>query len=279
MQRRRDCSRQFNKGPLGCPDWEDSSPMRQLENAQPGESFEGLAHSVNNTYLLLLDHAQLYFLDTHESWLPSFTAEDGLVLNSYVPSMLRVPLEGPRVRFCFSIPEKGRFALLLLNGDGLDLKLQGTVSFWGPQQQHLSLEQQLLPQAAAALMALNLLAAVVLCVCQLSLWRGRNGFVSFLFIFYFFLAALAFGLDWKQAAIVQTTGKRPAALWVASRLMRKLQDVLQLLVFIFVSLGFRIVRQRLSRLEIQFVAGLGVISLYLGVFEVLLGGFQVNPKP
>lgn len=29
-----------------------------------------------------------YFLETHESWLPSFTAEDGLVLNSYMPSML-----------------------------------------------------------------------------------------------------------------------------------------------------------------------------------------------
>ena len=40
--------------------------------------------------------------------------------------------------------------------------------------------------------------------------------------------------------------------------------------------GFRVVRYRLSRLEVQFIAGLAVISLYLGVFEVLLGGFQAS---
>lgn len=39
------------------------------------------------------------------------------------------------------------------------------------------------------------------------------------------------------------------------------------------------VRHRLSRLEIQFIAGLAVISLYLGVFEVLLGGFQARRLP
>ncbi|KAL8455315.1 hypothetical protein Emag_000899 [Eimeria magna] len=95
MARRRDCGRQVHRRTVGCPEWEapPASPVRQLSKAHEDELLEdGLVHSVNNTSLLLLDHAQLYFLETHESWLPSFTAEDGLVLNSYMPAMLGVRL-------------------------------------------------------------------------------------------------------------------------------------------------------------------------------------------
>ncbi|KAL8448152.1 hypothetical protein Emed_003965 [Eimeria media] len=215
MARRRDCGRQLHRRTVGCPEWEASPApsVRHLSKADEDELIgEGLVHSVNNTSLLLLDHAQLYFLETHESWLPSFTAEDGLVLNSYMPSMLRLPFTGPRLQTTISLPYKDRYALVLLNADGLNLKLQGSVSFRGPTQQHLSLEQKYLPEAVAFLMLLNFIA-------------------------------------------------------IASRLMRKLQDVSQLMVFIFVSLGFDVVRSRLSRLEMQFIAGLAVISLYLGVFE------------
>ncbi|OEH74611.1 lung seven transmembrane [Cyclospora cayetanensis] len=283
MTRRRDCSRQLRKGLVGCPEWErerpseahqregeregslsaprlwaphphsttwkerdgrvfcacDSAAVRQLAKVDAEEALqEDLVHSVNNTSLLLLDHAQL-----------------------------QLPFTGPSLQATITIPRKDRYALVLLNADGLDLKLYGTVSFYGPTQHHLSLEQKYLPETVAGLMVLNLIAACTLGVVQLTKWRGQNLFVTMLFMVNFSLAALAFGLDWKQAAIVEATGRRPAALWVASRLMRKLQDVSQLLVFIFISLGFRIVRQRLSRLEIQFIAGLAVISLYLGVFE------------
>ncbi|KAL8271216.1 hypothetical protein Esti_004877 [Eimeria stiedai] len=282
IARRRDCGRQVHRRTVGCPEWEapPAHPVRQLSKSDEDELLrDGLVHSVNNTSLLLLDHGQLYFLETHESWLPSFTAEAGLVLNSYMPSMLRLPFTGPRLQTTISLPYRDRYALVLLNADGLNLKLQGSVSFWGPTQQHLSLEQKHLPEAVAFLMLLNLLAACILGVLQLTRWKGHNLFLSVLFMINFSLAGLAFGLDWRQAKIVEATGRRPAALWqgsrytrwswcrVASRLMRKLQDVSQLLVFIFVSLGFDVIRSRLSRLEMQFIAGLAVISLYLGVFE------------
>ena len=70
----------------------------------------------------------------------------------------RVPFTGPRLQLSFSLPRKDRYALLLLNADSVDLKLQGFVSFYNPNQQHLSLDQQYLPQTTAFLMALNLLA-------------------------------------------------------------------------------------------------------------------------
>ncbi|KAL8428380.1 hypothetical protein ACSSS7_007267 [Eimeria intestinalis] len=183
IARRRDCGRQVHRRTIGCPEWEEPSapPVRQLSKADEDELLgDGLVHSVNNTSLLLLDHAQLYFLETHESWLPSFTAEDGLVLNSYMPSMLvrqrtsaassaafcliscstiRLPFTGPRLKTTVSLPYRDRYALVLLNADGLNLKLQGSVSFWGPTQQHLSLEQKHLPEAVAFLMLLNFLAS------------------------------------------------------------------------------------------------------------------------
>lgn len=40
--------------------------------------------------------------------------------------------------------------------------------------------------------------------------------------------------------------------------------------------GYSITRDRLSRLEIRFVVGVSVISIYLGGFEIIIGGFQVR---
>nr|PUA83895.1 putative transmembrane protein [Toxoplasma gondii TgCATBr9] len=61
---------------------------------------------------------------------------------------------------------------------------------------------------------------------------------------------------------------------VASRVFKKMQDISALMTFILVSLGWKTLRSQLSRIEVQFVAGLCVISLYLGFFEIILGGFQ-----
>lgn len=69
-----------------------------------------------------------------------------------------MPFTGPRLQTTITLPRKDRYALVLLNADGLNLKLQGTVAFEGPTQHHLSLEQKYLPEAVAFMMFVNLLA-------------------------------------------------------------------------------------------------------------------------
>ena len=75
--------------------------------------------------------------------------------------MQHLPFTGPRLHTTITLPYKDRYALVLLNADGLNLKLQGSVSFWGPTQHHLSLEQKHLPETVAFLMMLNLAALVL----------------------------------------------------------------------------------------------------------------------
>lgn len=70
----------------------------------------------------------------------------------------RLPLTGPRLRAKVKAPRHDRYSLVLLNGDGLDLRLEGSVSFWGPTQKHLSLEQLYLPQTECFLMVLHIAA-------------------------------------------------------------------------------------------------------------------------
>ena len=73
---------------------------------------------------------------------------------------------------------------------------------------------------------LILCRACILAILQLTRWKGHNLFLSVLFLINFFLAGLAFGLDWRQAAIVEATGRRPAALWcVCCMLLRLSFDI------------------------------------------------------
>lgn len=62
MARRRDCEKHLHKRIIGCPEWDGDASLvvRQLAKIEGDEGFaDGMVHSVNNTFLLLLDHAQL----------------------------------------------------------------------------------------------------------------------------------------------------------------------------------------------------------------------------
>ncbi|KEP63039.1 UNVERIFIED_CONTAM: hypothetical protein HHA_216890 [Hammondia hammondi] len=233
-----------------------------------------LVAAVNNTYVLVMDHFQFLFFEQDGDWLPSFTAADNVVANSYIPAFKRLPFASSRLRVRIQVPRRDRYAVVLLNADGLDLRLRGSVTFLNPDAQQLSAEQLHLPDTVFGLMILYLVTSGILVLLMLVFRRRRWNGVHLLMLGNFLFAALAFSLDWRQAVYMAEHGIRHPALWVASRVFKKMQDVSALMTFILVSLGWKTLRSQLSRIEVQFVAGLCVISLYLGFFEIILGGFQ-----
>jgi len=50
--------------------------------------------------------------------------------------------------------------------------------------------------------------------------------------------------------------------------LEKATETLELEIFLLMALGFRIIRRNFNGGEVRFLTGLGVVSLYLGVFEV-----------
>ncbi|CBZ55517.1 conserved hypothetical protein [Neospora caninum Liverpool] len=233
-----------------------------------------LVDSVNNTFVLVMDHFQFLFFEQDGDWLPSFTAADNVVANSYIPAFKRLPFTASRMQVRIQVPRRDRYAVVLLNADGLDLRLRGAVTFINPGNQQLSAEQICLPDTVFGLMILYLFTSGVLVLLMLVFRRRKWSGVHLLMLGNFLFAALAFSLDWRQAVEMSEHGVRHPALWVASRVVKKMQDVVALTTFILVALGWKTLRSQLSRIEVQFVAGLCVISLYLGFFEIILGGFQ-----
>lgn len=72
-------------------------------------------------------------------------------------SYQRLPFSSNRMRVRVRVPKRDRYAVMLLNADGLDLRLKGSITFTNPDGGQLSVEQIPLPNTLFALMILYLL--------------------------------------------------------------------------------------------------------------------------
>eukprot|EP00914_Ancora_sagittata_P026630 GHVO01052387.1.p1 GENE.GHVO01052387.1~~GHVO01052387.1.p1 ORF type:complete len:248 (-),score=21.94 GHVO01052387.1:142-819(-) len=63
---------------------------------------------------------------------------------------------------------------------------------------------------------------------------------------------------------------------VLPRLLAKVQDITCLMMFFLLSLGWSVMRRTLTVLELRFASGVCVLSFYLGMFEIGIGGFQLS---
>merc|ERR1719324_330222 len=55
---------------------------------------------------------------------------------------------------------------------------------------------------------------------------------------------------------------------IGYQLLDKVQTILELMMFLLISLGWKFLRNSLNVTEVRFAVGISVISFYLGVFEV-----------
>merc|ERR1719359_2319861 len=68
--------------------------------------------------------------------------------------------------------------------------------------------------------------------------------------------------------LVSRTGKHTLLSSYCWQLLDKVQTILELMMFLLISLGWKFLRSTLNVTEVRFAVGICVISFYLGVFEV-----------
>merc|ERR1719387_2473037 len=83
----------------------------------------------------------------------------------------------------------------------------------------------------------------------------------------FFKSAVLF-FQWCDRMIVVHSGKETMVSSIGYQLLDKVQTILELMMFLLISLGWKFLRNSLNITEVRFALGISVISFYLGVFEV-----------
>merc|ERR1740138_396356 len=68
--------------------------------------------------------------------------------------------------------------------------------------------------------------------------------------------------------MVSQTVKNSVISTISWQLLDKVQTILELMMFLLISLGWKFLRPSLNVTEVRFAVGISVISFYLGVFEV-----------
>merc|ERR1719359_2575246 len=69
--------------------------------------------------------------------------------------------------------------------------------------------------------------------------------------------------------LVSRTGKHTLLSSYCWQLLDKVQTILELMMFLLISLGWKFLRNTLNLTEVRFAVGISVISFYLGVFEII----------
>ncbi len=140
----------------------------------------------------------------------------------------------------------------------------------GPDHAHLPLQQHHLPEVYRAITIFNVLSALALFAIYTTIWRGpgRNQ-MQLVIIGVFLYKAFINYLDWGHVLMIQSYGQ--AGFWadLVPKIMDRIQNVVELELFLLLALGYKVLRGRLGITEIRFLIGIAIISLYLGIFEVV----------
>lgn len=232
-------------------------------------------YPANNTYLMLLNFEQWEFWTRFglQPLSPNGIGDAKGAASSYMLSHWRKEFQG-RVfaNFYVDAPRSDRYYLGVFNARHERVVLDGVVSMLNPgPEHHLPVQQRHLPHVLFLLSMLFLATCGVFLVMFLLAPRRTRSQVHLLMATVVLL----------KGAVLLLRGhdRRCACAWGAStvisnftwRFLDVLQTIAELLMFLFLALGWRILRRRLSPLEKKFVRVLCTVSFTLGFLELLSG--------
>jgi len=116
----------------------------------------------------------------------------------------------------------------------------------------------------------NLFCFTLIFSCFFTIWRRlRGGFrvLHGMFCFIFFFRGLVACIKIYHLHTIQKYGKASAIGEFIPLFLEKITSTLELLLFLLLAVGYKVVRANLNLTEIRFLLGLTGISLYLGVVE------------
>ncbi|CAK9029476.1 Protein GPR107 [Durusdinium trenchii] len=258
-----------------------------LENRRPS----------NDTYVMILSHGQwLLWRDTDMVTLASNPPqqEQG-PLNSFLVGCWRGVLRD-RLRGFFPIeaatsgctwPE-----VLLVTSLQSPVDIHGQLSFENPTGQ-LPLQDTDVPKALVvatcvyfapwqrqetsrcdAMMlaeAILFLSGKINVTAVLFAWSLlRSSALHSLLFLVLSLRAVVLLLRWVDFSLVVLNGQESNVADISWALFGKVQNILELMMFLLISLGWKVLRATLDVSEIRFAVAISIISFYLGIFQVAM---------
>eukprot|EP01069_Polyplicarium_translucidae_P003568 Polyplicarium_translucidae@DN2351_c0_g1_i4.p1 len=233
------------------------------------------AANISSAFLFLMNERQWAL--AHRALLSRLRVDPlhRFAWNTFLPSAVRVPLDS-NVTFSYRVLEAGRYLLFVMAPDGEPYWLQGEINLTNPHGGHLSTTQYHEGEVVAVMAVAYGAVAMILFVLRFSTWKSgwnaRHSLIGTVFA----LKSTYLVLDACNCRVYQERGTLPTMRIVVPKLVAKLEDIAALMMFFLLSLGWRVFRRRLTRLESRLAAALAVLSFYLAVFEIVMGGFQLS---
>lgn len=222
-----------------------------------------------NTYVLLITYSQLLKYDEEEPDTLEGSGDSNGGTNSYLISAWRTVLyDHVQATFQIRAAAKERYYMGILNVHGQELKITGKIGLVNPGGRELPLQDRGLP---AVLLASSFVftssCLLLLAVLKMAPRRGRtaiHGVIGSVFL----LKGLSSFLQWNDRMQVELHGTTNVFAQVGWQLIDKVQTIAELMMFLLIALGWKLLRSTLPITEVRLVVGISVISFFLGVFEV-----------
>lgn len=211
---------------------------------------------------------------------------EGVTAHPNLPAVFRLPLNDG-IHHCLDFQGKlkwtkyQRFYLLLLNPNKQLINLSGTVELCNHAMDR-NLHSSLTMVAEEQVSLVGFLAFAFLAVSYLPLAYTLDPSLETLTPIHFLLAALTglkafyLGLNYIGYRAYAKHGEIGYFIKVIPKFLSRLEDVGMLLILLLIALGWHVYRSSLSLVEWRFYTGVALLSSYLALFEISIGGFQVS---
>lgn len=217
----------------------------------------------NNTYIMVLTHAQMV------QWGSQLSNVNGLPTTSWMVSYWRsVFNDSVKTSFKVNAQTKDRYWVQIFNLDERPLKVSGTVSLLNPGGEQLALQEQKVPMVLLWTSALFFGTCMVFATLLATSSRRGRSVMHLVMMAVLLLKGVVLLLWWCNRMQVARSGSDSIIGNVGWKLVEKVQTIMELMMFLFIALGWKFLRGTLNVTEMRFAGGISVISFYLGVFEV-----------
>jgi len=224
----------------------------------------------NDTYLMVVTHAQLTAWNAVKPMVATGHPNSKLSYNSYLASFWRASFyHHVRATVNINAPRRDRYYLAIFNAQQKPLVVHGYYSMINPGGEQLMLQEKeelsILMWAASAFLGTCFLFGGLFATT----WRRARTSLHLLILIVIFLKALSVFLRWIGKLQVSKDGYESGIVDISWKLMEKVQTIAELLMFLFISLGWKVLRDELNTTEFRFAVFVSAFSLYFGVSEIV----------
>jgi len=235
----------------------------------PGAHISGELYNedpVEGAYLMIFTYKQWHAWRRQD---PPQLPGRWLRYDSHLVSYWRKPLTNDTsFDFHLDSPEPNRYFVGVFNSHRRELRMHGELTLTNPGGQELPLEFVDVPGVLLVTGRLFLVSAAVLVLLLCTVWRRGRTAMHLVMFLVVVLKGTALLLQWRDRKRLSATGEDGGVGEVVWQLLDKAQDISELMMFLLIALGWKVLRGSLNITEVRFAVGVSVISFYLGVFEV-----------